>query len=91
MFRIDPNSLYTRADLQRELGGIQSVETFLEPLDLENRLYKKAYQGEELLDAMREARERQRRAATVPSARQKIEIRKARPGETFERVHISRK
>jgi len=86
MFRVDPTTLYTREDLERELRGIQSVETFLEPLELDGRLYKKAWQGQELLDAMQAARERIRRAESVALPRPRGTIRPARRMATLERV-----
>jgi hypothetical protein len=86
MFRIDPSTLYTRADLERELEGIQSVETFLDPLELDGRLYKKAWQGQELLDAMQVARERIRRAGTIALPRPRGTICAARHVATLERV-----
>jgi len=91
MFRIDPTTLYTRQDLERELEGIQSVETFLEPLELDGRLYKKAWQGQELLDAMQAARERIRRAGPVALPRPQGTIRAARRTATLERIPIPTK
>jgi hypothetical protein len=92
MFRIEPTTLYSRQDLKRELGGAMTVETFLEPLEIRH-LYRKAYMGSEILEALERARDRTLRAAAtacVPSGLSG-RPRPARSAARLERVHIPRK
>jgi len=93
MLRIDSTTLYTREDLERELGGMMSLETFLEGLPLA-RPYKKAYWGADLIRAINEVHEagRPRYPAAVPvgPSRPQGGSRLARKGEPLERVQIPR-
>lgn len=92
MFEIRANALYTRADLERELGGAMTVETFLEPLEIRH-LYRKAYMGSEILEALERARDRTLRAAATACAPIGLpgRSRPARNTAILERVHIPRK
>lgn len=64
MFKIDPDALYTRDDLARELGDVMTVRTFLRRL--KGRLrhqFKGVYFGQDLIDALcAPAPEKKRRA-----------------------------
>jgi hypothetical protein len=72
MFQIDAIGFYSREDLKRELGGLMAVSTFLRPLRPYLRsLYRQAYWGGELIEAI----ERARLAAAESAARPEIEIR----------------
>lgn len=51
MFRIDPNTLYTRQDIQRELGDAITVERFLERVSPYKR-FKNLYWGKDLIDGI---------------------------------------
>lgn len=50
MFKIDPNTLYSKDDIHRELGEAMTVETFLNRLQ-PRKLFKNLYRGKDLLDA----------------------------------------
>jgi hypothetical protein len=92
MFRIDPNTLYTREDLGNELEGLMSLETFLEGLPLA-RHFKKAWWGADLIRAISEVHEaeRPRYPAPTPLARPLGSVRPARQGATLERVPMPTK
>ncbi len=50
MFKIDPNTLYSKDDIQRELGDSLDVDTFLNRLQ-PRKVFKSLYRGKDLLDA----------------------------------------
>jgi len=55
MFEIRPNVLYSREDLEKGLGEMMSLETFLgvvEPLLPTERKFKSAYWGSDLIEAL---------------------------------------
>ena len=67
MFKIDPDTLYTKDDLARELGDMMMVDTFL--IRLSGRLrhqFKGVYFGQDLIDALR-APLPEKRPLTIPS------------------------
>ncbi len=51
MFKIEPNVLYSREDLERELDGLMDVETFLLRISPRRR-YKSAWWGQDLIEAL---------------------------------------
>jgi hypothetical protein len=87
MFEIRPNCLYTKQDLERELGGVMALETFLEGLPLA-RHFKKAWWGADLIRAINEVHEaeRPRHPAPVLATRPSAGIRPARPRGTLEKI-----
>ena len=53
MFAIDPNALYTKADIARELGDGMTVEQFLLRLAPRmRRQFKSVFWGRDLIDAL---------------------------------------
>ena len=89
MFRIDPHTLYTRQDLERELEGTMSVETFLEGLPLA-RPYKLAYWGAALIDAINELH-RKRPAPQAVAGRPRIKPAAIRPVAKLDRIPMPTK
>ena len=69
MFHIDPNSLYTLEDLERELAGIMSVETFLMRMSPRRR-YKSAWWGQDLIEALNGPLPEERTSVREPLGRQ---------------------
>jgi hypothetical protein len=51
-FRIDPQTLYSRADLERELAGLVEVETFLGKLR-PRAVFRGCYLGADILTALK--------------------------------------
>lgn len=52
MFRIEPNTLYSKDDLKVELGGMCHIETFLRDIRPSSPI-KGLYLGENILEAIR--------------------------------------
>ena len=67
MFRIDPDTLYSEADLADELGGLMKARTFIRGLKGRLRCqFKGVYFGQDLLDALR-APKPEKASPTLPS------------------------
>lgn len=51
MFKIDPNTVYSTAELRDELAGTIDVRTLIARLGLQKRPFRDAFLGPEILDA----------------------------------------
>jgi len=92
VFRINPHTLYSREDLERELQGLMDVATFLQRINPRKR-YKAAWWGEDLIAALNAQPPEERRVAMSSrlAARRKAAVRQGTrcPAPGLEPIELS--